>query len=143
MKYKLIIDNEKEESIVITAHERNDLIVEIEKLIKNNELNLIGYQEDKMIPLVVNDIYSFYTKNGKIYATTKNENYFIKQRLYQLLEELNETFIKINQGCLINIKKIQRFESSIGGSIKVVLKNGFSDYVSRRELKNVKRRLGL
>ena len=32
---------------------------------KNNELNLIGYQEDKMIPLVVNDIYSFYTKNGK------------------------------------------------------------------------------
>jgi DNA-binding LytR/AlgR family response regulator len=75
MKYKLIIDNEKEESIVITAHERNDLIVEIEKLIKNNKLNLIGYQEDKMIPLVVDDIYSFYTKNGKIYAITKNENY--------------------------------------------------------------------
>ena len=58
-------------------------------------------------------------------------------------ELLDNSFIKINQGCIVNINKILKFDSSITGSIKVILKNGFSDYISRRELKNVKRRIGL
>ena len=58
-------------------------------------------------------------------------------------ELLDNSFIKINQGCIVNINKILKFDSSITGSIKVILKNGFNDYISRRELKNVKRRIGL
>ena len=142
MRYRLIIDKEQEESILITAHEKNNLIIEIEKLINDNSLNLIGYDEDLVVPLNINDVYAFYTDNGKVYASTKDKSYMVKERVYQLLENL-ESFIKINQGCLINSKKILCFESSISGSVKVILKNNFWDYISRRELKNVKRRLGL
>ena len=142
LRYRLIIDKEQEESILITAHEKNNLIIEIEKLINDNSLNLIGYDEDLVVPLNINDVYAFYTDNGKVYASTKDKSYMVKERVYQLLENL-ESFIKINQGCLINSKKILCFESSISGSVKVILKNNFWDYISRRELKNVKRRLGL
>ena len=41
------------------------------------------------------------------------------------------------------MKKVLKFETNFNVSIKVVLKNGFSDFISRRELKNVKRRIGL
>lgn len=73
----------------------------------------------------------------------KNEEFLVKERLYKIEEMVSETFIRINKGCLINIGKIQRFETRLGCSIKVVMKNNFTEYVSRRELKEVKRRLGM
>ena len=143
MKYQLIIDDTKEESVVITAHNKTKLVLEIEKLIKNSQLKLIGYKDNEIYPLEITDIYCFYTLDGKVYAKTKNDEFMIKERIYQIEEETKDLFIKINQGCLVNVKTILRFESNMGGSIKVVLKNNYSDYISRRELKNVKRRLGL
>ena len=141
LKYKLIIDDTKEESIVITAKEKNSLILEIEKLIKTNMIKIVGYKNGEFYPLEVADIYCFYTQDGKVYAKVKDEDYLVKERIYQLEDVCKELFVKINQGCLVNIKKILKFESNFSGFIKVVLKNNYSDYISRRELKNVKRRL--
>ena len=78
-----------------------------------------------------------------IYALTKDEKYKLKQRLYVLEEMLNRDFIKINQSCIVNVKKIQRFDASFSGAMSVVLKNGYKDYISRRQLKNVKERIGI
>ena len=68
---------------------------------------------------------------------------FFHLRLYQLEELLPSDFLKINQSCLVNIEKIKRFDSSIGASLRVMLDDGDRDYVSRRQLKTVKERLGL
>ena len=143
MKYELIIDKEKEESIVITAHEKTELINQIEELLKMSECKVIGYYEDEIIPVNFNEVFAIYTRDSKVYINVNNKDYLIKERLYQIEEMLDTLFVKINQGCIVNIKKILKFENSITGSIKVILKNGFSDYISRRELKNVKRRIGL
>lgn len=143
MNYRLIIDKSKEESIVITAHEKNELIIEIEKLVISNMVNIIGYKNDEIYPLELCDVYCFYTEDGKVFAMTKDNEYLVKERIYQLEEVCKEMFVKINQGCLVNIKKILKFESNLGGFIKVILKNNYSDFVSRRELKNIKRRLDI
>lgn len=143
MKYQLIIDESAEESIVITAKEKTKLILEIESLLIKENINLIGYKDNEIFTLELNSIYAFYTSEGKVYALGKTDSYLIKERLYQMEELVKDSFIKINQGCLVNMKKILKFESNIGGSIKVVLKNNFSDYISRRELQNVKRRMGI
>ena len=143
MKYKLIIDDTKEESIVITAHNKNDLINRIEDLLKMNSHNIIGYFEEEIISINFIDVFAIYTNDSKVYVNMNNKDYLVKERLYQIEEILDDSFIKINQGCIVNSKRILKFEHSITGSIKVVLKNGFNDYISRRELKNVKRRLGL
>ena len=71
------------------------------------------------------------------------EQYKIKERLYQLEEMMDENYIKINQSCLANIKRIDRFSSSLGGAIMVLFDNGYKDYISRRELKKFKERMGL
>lgn len=143
MKYELIIDKEKEESIIIRAHEKTELINQIEELLKMSECKVIGYYEDEIIPVNFNEVFAIYTRDSKVYINVNNKDYLIKERLYQIEEMLDTSFVKINQGCIVNIKKILKFENSITGSIKVILKNGFSDYISRRELKNVKRRIGI
>ena len=143
MRYQLIIDKDKEESIIITAHEKTEKIVMIEKIINVNDQKIMAYDEDEILPINLNNVYAFYTNDSKVFVKMKDSDYLIKERIYQIEELLDDSFVKINQGCIVNINKILKFDSSITGSIKVVLKNGFSDYISRRELKNVKRRLGL
>ena len=64
MKYQLIIDKDKDEEIVIVAHEKNKLINEIERLIKGSNINLFGYKDDKIINLTLDEIYAFYTHMG-------------------------------------------------------------------------------
>ena len=51
--------------------------------------------------------------------------------------------MKINQSCLVRVDKIKRFHSSIGGSLMVTLEGGYRDYISRRQLKIVKERIGI
>ena len=143
MKFTLVLDESAEESILITAHKKTDLINQIEKLIENESFILLGFDDEDIVPLNFNDVYAFYTSDNKVYAKLKNETYLLRERLYKIEENISNDFVKINQGCIINLNKVLRFESNIGASIKVIMKNGFSDYISRRELKNVKRRMGL
>ena len=143
MKYQLIIDKTKEESIVITVHEKTDKIKQIEDIINSNKYQLLAYNQEEIVPININEVFAFFTNDSKVYVSLNDNELLIKERIYQVEELLDNSFIKINQGCIVNINKILKFDSSITGSIKVILKNGFSDYISRRELKNVKRRIGL
>ncbi len=74
---------------------------------------------------------------------TRDEEILIYARLYNIEEMLNKDFIKINQSSIANISKIQKFDASISGTLKVIFKNGYTDYVSRRNIKKVKERIGL
>jgi len=141
--YRLIIDKEKEESLVLTVHERGEIVEKIEELIGEKTDRIYAYKEDEILPISANDADCFFTDKNKVYAHLGKEKYLLKVRLYQLEEITKNSFIKINRGCLINIRKIKKFEMSFGGTISVVLNNGFKDYISRRELQNVKRRMGL
>lgn len=143
MKLRIVIDLNRDEEILIYSHKKTQLINEIEELVNNNSVDLIGYTENETVKLNLNDIYCFFTEDNKVYALTENEKYRLKSRLYQLEEKLNNNFVKINQSCIANIKKIDRFKATVGGSLTVIFKNGHIDYVSRRNLKNVKERLGL
>ena len=143
MRYELIIDDTKEESIVITAHYKNNMIIEIEKILKNSDSKLVAYGDDEVAIIDLKEVSAFYTNNGKVFISVGKQSYYLKERIYQIEEIIDSTFIKINQGCIVNIDRIKKFDCSLVGSIKVVMRNGFSDYISRRELKNVKRRLGL
>lgn len=143
MKCTVILDKTREEEIIIYAHQRTPLIDEIERVSKNDKTQLVGYSEDEIIKLDANDIYCFTVEGGKLYAICENQKYLIRARLYNIEEMLDSSFIKINQSSIANISKIKKFDASISGTLKVIFKNGYSDYVSRRNIKNVKERIGL
>ena len=143
MKCYTYIEKTDEEKVLIYANERTKLIDEIESLVLTNDIDLTGSYNDEIIKINISDVSCFLSENNKVFALINDKKYLIRQRLYQI-EEMNlNSFIKINQSCLANKKKIKKFESTIGGSLKVVFKCGYIDYISRRELKNVKQRMGL
>ncbi len=143
MKFTAIIGTEHDEEVVIYAHKKTELVTQIENLISENALELVGYKDKNAVRLNLSDVYCFSVEDSKVYAVLHNEKLQLKYRLYQLEEKLPQNFIKINQSCIANIKKIERFDASISGALRVCFKNGCSDYVSRRRMKDIKERLGL
>ena len=143
MKCTLIITDEHEEEVVIYARERTKLTDDIEALVIGSVPELIGYKENQTVKLSSDSVYCFTVEDNKVYALTDSEKLQIKLRLYQLEEILPDTFVKINQSCIANIRKIERFDTSISGTLLIKFKNGYKDYVSRRQMKAVKERFGL
>jgi len=144
MKCTIVIDPSREEEICIFAKERTPLIDEIEQLAAEETVPLIGYDADKVaVPLNLTDIYCFSVQDNKVYAHVGKAVLSVRARLYQIEKALPERFVKINQSCIVNIRKIQRFDAALSGTLRVTLTNGYTDFVSRRQLKIVKERLGL
>ena len=143
MKCKTVIDKTREEEVIIYAHERNETVEAIEKLVLRSDFELIGYLGKSAVRLEWSEVYCFTVEDNKVYAVTENEKLQLKHRLYQIEELADNDFVKINQSCIANINHIKRFDASISGTLRVVFKNGYTDYVSRRQLKTVKERLGL
>jgi len=143
MKFRFLIDKNREEEVIVYAHKKTKLVESIENIVKENNFELIGYADREAVKLDLADVYCFTVENNKIYAVCENEKYLLKSRLYQVEENLSENFIKINQSCIANVKKIRKFDASFSGTLTVIFKNGYKDFVSRRNVKNVKERLGL
>ena len=142
MKCIITIGKEHEEEVLIFAHEKTKLIEDILNLI-NNENMFTGYSNGEIHRLNLSEINCFTVEDNKVYALTDKDKLQIKHRLYQVEEKLSDDFVKINQSCIANIKKIKKFDSSVSGMLTVTFKNGYRDYVSRRNLKSVKERLGV
>ena len=147
MKYKLTIDPGAEESLHLTLHERGELADKIEELIgegagKKPEC-LIGHYDLDTYRLPLDSVDCVYTDGDDIFAMCGEKKYRLKMRLYELEDLFGEEFIRLNRGCIVRMSSIVKFETSLGGSLRVMLSNGFGDYIARRELKKVKRRFGL
>lgn len=142
MKFKFEKSNDRDE-VIAYGKTKTDLIMLIEKLCSQDEFSLIGYKDNEFTPLNISNVECFYTQNDKVYAKTNEDTYLIKKRLYELDKMYQGIFTFINQGCLANLKKVHHFEASIGGSLLVVFKSGYKDYVSRRQIKIVKERIGV
>ena len=142
MKFRLIIDQKKDEEVVITAHQRTALVDEIEALISKYTDRIPGYTEDEIKMLSVSEIACVTVLDGKTYAIdSKNRQYRLKQRLYELEEQLPPSFIRINKSALANETALDRFTVAYTGAVDAIFKCGYREYVSRRCFAQIKRRL--
>ncbi len=142
MKCEVIIDPNCEEQVLIYAKEETELVKSIKALTEEWSEGFWGYSGKEMVKLCFADVYCFSIMDNKVYAVCEKEKFQIKERLYVIEEKLPDSFIKINQSCIVNLNKAERFDASISGTLKILLKNGYTDYVSRRQLKFIKERIG-
>lgn len=143
MKFSLHIDREREEECIIFARENRPVFEQIAQLLRGGSAPLVGYHEEDIVVLPLEDVVCFVSEGDRVFARMGSARYLVKKRLYQLAELLKGDYIRINQSCIANIRQISRFTVSFGGSLQVVFKNGDRDFVSRRELKKVKERIGI
>jgi DNA-binding LytR/AlgR family response regulator len=143
MKFKLIIDPSKEETVEVTAHEPNELTAKLEELVLRHcgSDKLPVYTEEEMRMLPFNQIECVTVIDGKTIAIdTKGQHYRIRMRLYEVELLLPGYFIRINKSALANEKRLERFVATYSGGVDAVFKCGYREYVSRRCFSEIKRR---
>ena len=90
------------------------------------------------------DILRIYAQAGKVLAETGRGIYQLRLRLYEAEQRLDSrSFARISNSEILNLKKVKGFDLSFTGTIRVLLCNGDSAYVSRRYVGKIKKILGI
>ena len=142
MKFTLIIDKDREEELVLYLKEKSELADRVKSVISEST-GILGYDGVNVTPLSPCEIYAIFLEDSKLYAMTRDKKYRLKMRLYEAEALIGNGFVKINQSCIVRLDKIQKFETKFSGSLSVLMKNGYRDYVSRRQISAVKSSLGI
>jgi DNA-binding LytR/AlgR family response regulator len=143
MKYRLILDKEAEEQIVVTVHAPSALTEQIENLVRDfaGKDCITGYGEEEMRRLSFGEIECITVLDRRVFAIdTQGRHYHVKDRLRDLEAILPSYFIRINKSTLANEHRILRFSAAVGGGVDAVFRCGHRDYVSRRCFSEIKRR---
>ena len=143
MKYRLILDKDAEEEIVVIVHAPSSLTEQIENLIcsYSGEDSLMGYREDEMRKLRFPEIECITVLNRKVVAIDRNGRQFsLRDRLRDLERILPSYFIRINKSTLANEHCIVRFDAAFSGGVDAVFRCGYREYVSRRCFAEIRRR---
>ena len=143
MKYKLIIDNEREEEIIAVVHAPSALTQQIENLVRNflGTDSIMGYRDEEMRKLSFGEIECITVLDRKVIAIDTEGNHDrIQGRLRELEDCLPSYFIRINKSTLANEHRILRFDAAFSGGVDAVFQCGYREYVSRRCFAEIRRR---
>ena len=143
MKYKLIIDKDAEEEIVVRVHTPSSLTQQIENLIcsYSGADYLMGHKDDEMRKLAFDEIECITVLDRKVIAIdTAGSRYRLQDRLRDLEGILPSYFIRINKSTLANEHRIARFDAVFSGGVDAVFRCGYREYVSRRCFAEIRRR---
>ena len=143
MKYELIIDKDREETVIVVAREPSQLTRQIEDLVRNYTGTdcVVGYRENELCRLPFEEIECITVLARKVTAIDTGGNRFVlKDRLRDLETVLPSYYIRINKSTLANEHRIQRFDAAFSGGVDAVFRCGYREYVSRRCFAEIKRR---
>jgi len=146
MRIEIKIDETCAEPKVLILTDRitdevNDLF---RKLSETQPQAIAGFRGDQCAILEPDAVIRFYGANQKVYAQTKEGEYTVRMRLYELAERLEpRAFVRISNSEIINMKKVVNLDLRLTGTIVVRLIDGETSYVSRRYVTKIKRYLGI
>ena len=109
----------------------------ISQIAKKKE-EIVATKNNEIFLLKSKNVFYFYSDEKNNFAKTNNGIYKIKEKLYELEENLNkEKFIRISNSCIINIDKTKCFDVSQIGSLFAKMEDDTKQEVSKRKIKNI------
>ena len=92
--------------------------------------------------LTPGELVSLYAEKQKVYALDTEKKYIIPKTLQELEKQLGSCgFIRISKSEIVNMRKIRSIDMSVTGTIRVIMKNGYETYTSRRNVSRLKEML--
>jgi DNA-binding LytR/AlgR family response regulator len=99
--------------------------------------------EEKIFMLKPDEIFMARVENNSLAIYSESRRYLCKKRLYEISEILGAGFMQISKSTVVNLSEVDYIEPFFNGMVNLKLKNGLSDYISRKYMKDFKRYFGL
>lgn len=129
----------KDERVEIIPQEKARELGNLEEYIRGKKKLIIGYNADReMFQIRLDAVLYFEAVGEKVFAYTKQHVYEIRQRLYQVEEQVKPyAFIRASKSLLVNIKKISSVMPLSGGKGRLQMVNGETVIASRAYYKDI------
>ncbi|MBC8570178.1 LytTR family DNA-binding domain-containing protein [Zongyangia hominis] len=147
MKVELKLDPALLEPVVTIRAPR--LSEEVRRLMEElsgdvRDMTVTGEKNGRYFPLRPEDVELIRVEGEKTMAYLQNgERYEVRRRLYELEKAFSPGLLRISKGALVNLGRVESVEPTIGGLMRLFMKSGQSDYISRKYLPAFKAALGL
>ena len=112
-------------------------------ILQAKDTPVLAERDGRTFLLAKQEVYMIRVVGGETKLYTKKEEFRTRKRLYEVLDQLGSGFMQISKSCVVNLSYVQSAEASFGGSLLLKMRNGLSDYVSRKYLPDLKNYLGL
>lgn len=130
--------------VIIKAPEMTEEVQQIANTVMkatSSKKQILATRENRIYILDIKEITEFYSEEKSNFCKTQNGKFKIKEKLYELEEILDKNFIRISNSCIINLNYVESFDSSITGTIEVIFKDSTKEYVSRRRVSDVMKKI--
>lgn len=102
------------------------------------------YQEREALRVSRSMVLRFYAEDKGVSCQTGKGVFSVRQRLYELEEELADTrFVRVSNSEIVNLDRVAGLDLTLAGTIKMTLEGGTVCWVSRRYVKKIRQALGL
>jgi len=148
MRVEIKIDPNIEEPIAIIHAPKMtpELMALVEMWEQTNEKPslLFAKRDNKLFVIEPEHIDIIRTEGSDIKLYNREaQEYIITKPLREIGEQLGTNFVRISKSTLVNIKRVDHLSPSFNSTMYIVMKNGISDYITRKHLGEFKNRLGL
>jgi DNA-binding LytR/AlgR family response regulator len=135
----------KQMRVVIYTDEVNDEVNELVKRLSDDAPKVLaGFRDNSFELLDLSEIIRVFASSGKVFAVTRDGEYSLRLRLYEIGERLKKSdFVRISNSEIINLRKVKSFDLSFAGTICVTFSDSSKSYVSRRYVSEIKKVLGI
>lgn len=142
----IIIDQTIDETQVkIFAKEYSKEVETIKDLLADRLIDkLVAFRDKEVFILSHEEIIRIFAQDKSVIIKTKNGTFSSRLTVSELDKRLDKKkFIRISRSDIVNLDFVKKLDLSFTGTIAVELTNGDVAYVSRRNLKEFRRALGL
>jgi len=101
---------------------------------KDDKIFVVEPDQIELIRIEGNDII-LYNREAQAFTMTKT--------LQEIYNSLTDNFVRISKSVIVNINRVDHLSNSFNSTMYIAMKNGVSDYISRKYLGDFKKRLGI
>ena len=102
------------------------------------------YQEREPVRVSRAAVLRFFAEDKGVFCQTDKGVYTVRQRLYELEEELEGTrFVRVSNSEIVNLDRVTALDLTLTGTIKMTLAGAAVCWASRRYVKKIKQALDL
>ncbi|MCQ2050161.1 MAG: LytTR family transcriptional regulator DNA-binding domain-containing protein [Candidatus Saccharibacteria bacterium] len=146
MKFKTEICEDGDEEVVVRCKkitkEIEALQLAIKNTINNQAHDLVLYKDGAEFYLPLESILFFETGRSSVNAHTKDDEFQVKYKLYELENMLPGYFMRVSKSTIININQIYSINYNIASSSRVDFYNTYKKiFVSRMYYKPLKEKM--